>query len=195
MITTILGILYPVETSTITVHGPIDFQKPIFVDGNNDERTQVWLNATNNENKTRSFVVLLQLQDKDGYVTQLVESQQFILRPFEQNAIIVATGYHNEIARRLLDIFVWTELDYPQPLSSYQYIVNMDDQGTYAETRISNEGMVLISQLLSACDDGEPICDVNLLEIISKQCSDFADFEVIDSNSICSDQRLEQYRT
>lgn len=159
------------------------------------QHTWVWLNASNNENKTQSFVVLLQLQEKEGYVTQLVESQQFTVRPFEQNAIIVTAEYHNETGKRLLDVFVWTELAHPEPLTSYQYIVNMDEQGTFAETRISNEAAVMISQLLSACDDGEPSCDVTYLEIVSQQCLDFADFEIIESNSICNDQRLEQYRT
>jgi hypothetical protein len=160
-----------------------------------NQHTWVWLNATNNENSTQSFVVLLQLQNKDGYVTQLVESQQFTLRPFEQNATIVTAEYHNETGKRLLDIFVWTRLDHPEPLTRYQYIVNMDDEQTFAETRISNEGAVMISRLLSACDDGEPTCDVDYLEIVSQRCSDLADFKLLDSNSICNDQRLEQYRS
>lgn len=191
----VLAILYPVETTTIKVHGPIDYQEPVFVNMYDAQQAWVWLNATNNENKTQSFVVLLQLQDKKGFVTQLVESQQFTLRPFEQNAIIVTAEYHNETGKRLLDVFVWKELDHPQPLTSYQYIVNMDDQGTFAETRISNDAAVLISQLLSACDDGEPSCDMAYLEIVSQQCLDFADFEVIKPDSICEDQRLAQYRT
>jgi hypothetical protein len=159
------------------------------------QHTSVWLNATNNENKTQAFVVLLQLRDKDGYVTQLLVSPQSTLSPLEQNATIVTAEYQNETGKRLLDIFIWTELDAPELMHSYQYIINMDDEGTYAETRISNDAMVFISQVLSACDDGEPACDVNYLQIVSRQCSDFADFNVIEHNSICNDSRLVQYRT
>ncbi|HEX7032137.1 MAG TPA: hypothetical protein VF172_03975 [Nitrososphaera sp.] len=56
----VLGIIHPVQTTTIIVHGPIDISDPeFFVDGKEDGFSSVQITLKNNEEVAQSFVVLL----------------------------------------------------------------------------------------------------------------------------------------
>jgi len=63
-----------------------------------------YLKVINNESASLSYIVILQFQDNQGYVTQIDYTQPIIVEPSEemQNTI----EYTQESGKRLVDIFV-----------------------------------------------------------------------------------------
>jgi hypothetical protein len=179
--------------TNIRVHGSIDISTPQFYEANNPGFTHMHMNATNNENETQSFVIILQFQNEEGYVTQLVNTEPITVELSETMRSIVE--YADEPGKRLFDIFVWTDLENPLPITRYRYIANIDN-GTFMDIPISNDGIILLSQLLSECADSDYTCDedsIRLLHIAYDQCLDYRAFEIEELNPICSDTRLNNY--
>ena len=101
-------------------------------------------------------MVLLQFQDNQGYATQIVKSELLSVAPDEKLPVIV--DFEDGVDTRLLDVLVWTNLGNPQPIASFRYI-GESSNATFFKIPISGERSVLLSHILSGCEDVERDCD------------------------------------
>lgn len=190
----ILGILHPVESSTITVHGPIDVSDPeFFADSEEDGFSSVQITLKNNEDIAQSFVVLLQFQDSPGFTTQIVQTDLLLLIPDEE--LLTILDYRNEASERMVDVFVWTGLDNPQPIASFTYIGDGYGSG-YMQIPVASETEVQLSRILASCEDGDYDCDsdyLSTLKAMYQRCMDFREFGVESDNWICNSPQLSKY--
>jgi|GEM_PF-6232574 len=192
----VLGIIHPVQTTTIIVHGPMDISDPeFFVDSKEEGFSNVHITLKNNEDVAQSFVVLLQFQDSQGYTTKIVQSDLLLLMPDEE--LVSILDYRNETGSRMVDVFVWTGLEYAQPIAHFTYIGDGFDPSSYVQIPFSSETRVQLSRILASCEDNDPDCDsgyMSTLKTTYQRCMDFREFGVESSaGSICVDHRLSKY--
>lgn len=187
------SIIHPVAETSIEVHGPIDISDPQFFEDSKEGFSNVHLELKNNEDIARTVVVLLQFQDSQGYATQIVQSELLSVGPEEKLLTIV--DFENEVDTRLLDVFVWTNLGYTQPIASFKYIGESSNL-TFFEIPISGERSVLLSHVLSGCEDVERDCDYDArvqLYLAYQECAAYREFGISSENWICSEPGLNNY--
>jgi hypothetical protein len=179
--------------TTIQVHGPIDVYNPEFSVDAETGYSSVNLKLKNNEDVTRTFMVLLQFQDNRGYSTQIVQTDLLTVMAHEE--AIATVDYENEIGIRLLDVFVWTDIVKPEPIAGFKYIGESSKEPFFV-IPMSNERSVLLSQLLSACEDIEPDCDYEArvqLNLAYKECTTYREFGIPSENWICTEPNINNY--
>lgn len=189
----VLAVIHPMSSATIQVHGPIDVYDPEFFEDAEEGFSNVHLELKNNEDMASTYVILLQFQDSHGYATQIVQTELLSVMPDEELLTIV--DYRNETGKRLLSVFVWTDLDFPEPIASFRYIGD-GHGGSYAEIPVSSDTRVQLSRVLSACEDDEDSCGHDArstLYATYQRCMDFREFGVESDNSICNDPRISKY--
>jgi hypothetical protein len=187
------SILHPMAETSIEVHGPIDISDPQFFDDSKEGFSNVHLELKNNEDIARTVVVLLQFQNNQGYATQIVQSELLSVGPDEKLPVIV--DFENEVDTRLLDVFVWTNLGNPQPIASFRYI-GESSNATFFKIPISGERSVLLSHILSGCEDVERDCDYDArvqLHLAYQECAAYEKFGMSSENWICSEPGLVNY--
>jgi hypothetical protein len=189
------SIIHPMAETSIEVHGPIDISDPKFFDDSKEGFSNVHLELKNNEDITRTVVVLLQFQDNQGYTTQIVQSELLSVWPDETFLSIV--DFENEVDTRLLDVFVWTNLGNPQPIASFKYIKYIGESNvTFFKIPISGERSVLLSHILSGCEDVGRDCDYDArvqLYLAYQECAAYEEFGMSSENWICSEPGLVNY--
>jgi len=193
MIVVLPSIIHPVGVTSIQVHGPIDISDPEFFDDSEEGFSNVHLKLKNNEDIARTYVVLLQFQDRQVYLTQLIETELSSVGSDEEMLTIV--DYRNEVDARLLNVFVWTDLDNPQPIASFKYIGESSNE-TFFKIPMSSERSVLLSHLLSACEDMEPDYNYDArvqLYLAYQECVAYREFGIPSENWICSDPGINNY--
>lgn len=195
LIAVVLGVIHPVQSTTVTVHGLMDISDPEFFVDSGEGFSNVHITLQNNEDIAQSFVVLLQFQDSQGYTTQIVQSDLLVLTPDEE--LVTILDYRNETGRRMVDVFVWTGLEYAQPIEHFTYIGDGFDPSSYMQIPFSSETRVQLSRILASCEDNDPDCDsgyMSTLKTTYQRCMDFREFGVESSaGSICADHRLDKY--
>ena len=178
--------------TTIRVHAPIDVSEPEFFPDSEQGFSNVRLAMKNNEDIARTYVVLLQFEDKQGIATQVVQTD--LLSIFPDQGVLNIVDYENEDGKRLLDIFVWTDLRNPQPITSFKFVGS--SSGSYAKIPVPAEIELELSYAMAACEDSDPSCDYNARTMLYEaynQCVDFREFKVEPDFWICNDPRLEKY--